>query len=287
MSNRIAIYGSRRQDPYLEELRRLFVFLRDAGFEVSLHPKLADYLKSRDVDLCGGQTSAWVPPDTALVISLGGDGTFLRAARWVGECEIPVLGVNTGHLGFLAGCSLPELPEMLEQACRGDVVVERRMLLNVECRDLPPTVWPYALNDISLMKEDSASMVTVKAHLDGRFLADYRADGLIVSTPTGSTAYNLSVGGPILQPTIDCIAISAVAPHTLTVRPLVVSGDSCLDLEVESRSREFRLSLDGQSFALPVGESVHIKRAPFCALLVRKKSSDFATILRDKLNWNL
>ena len=287
MDNRIAIYGSRRQEPHLGELAALFTLLRQMGFAVTVHPKLAGYLRDKGIDLSGVYVSSRVADDTGLVLSIGGDGTFLRASRWVGRREIPVLGVNTGHLGFLADCSLPELPDMLERICRGDVTIERRMLLEVMCDALPETAWPFALNDICVMKEDSASMVTVHTLIDGNLLADYRADGLIIATPTGSTAYNLSAGGPILEPTINCIALAPVAPHTLTVRPLVVGSQSVLDLMVESRSQEFRLSIDGQSYALPVGERVRIQRAGFSTLLVRKRDTDFARILRDKLNWNL
>ncbi len=287
MNNRIAIYGSRRQDSYLEELAGLFYFMRKMGFEVSVHPKLYNYLRGCHVDMQDATCTAWVAEDTDLVISIGGDGTFLRAARWVGRREIPILGVNTGHLGFLASCGIGEAVEMLEAICRGDVIVERRMLLEVQSRDLPDKAWPFALNDVSLLKEDCASMITVRALINGQFLADYRADGLVVSTPTGSTAYNLSAGGPILEPTIDCIALVAVAPHTLTVRPLVVGGDSEIELTIESRTDEFRLSLDGESYPLPAGEKVWIRRADFTTLLVRRKDSNFATILRDKLNWNI
>lgn len=287
MSNRIAIYGSRRQESYLEELAGLFSFMHSMGFEVDVHPKLYNYLRDKHIDMQGAGCVSWVNETTALVISIGGDGTFLRAARWVGRREIPILGVNTGHLGFLASCGMGEVKEMLEAICRGDVAVEKRMLLHVESRDLPDHAWPYALNDVSLLKEDCASMITVKAWVNGNFLADYRADGFVVSTPTGSTAYNLSAGGPILEPTIDCIALAAVAPHTLTVRPLVVGGDSELELTVESRTHEYRLSLDGESYPLRAGEKIWIRRADFSTLLVRRKDSNFATILRDKLNWNL
>lgn len=286
MNNRIAIYGSRRQEPYLGELAGLFSLLERHGFSVSIHPKLYNYLRENDVEVHGAGSTAWVPEDTALVMSIGGDGTFLRAARWVGDREIPILGVNTGHLGFLASCGLEELPEMLECICRGEVIIERRMMLKVESEYMPATAWPYALNDVSLLKEESASMISVQARINGHYLADYRSDGLIVSTPTGSTAYNLSAGGPILEPTIDCIALVAVAPHSLTVRPLVVGGDSTLELTVDSRTMEFRLSLDGCSYPLPVGEKVRISRAGFCTLLIRRKDSNFATILRDKLSWN-
>ncbi len=286
MNNRIAIYGSRRQDSYLKELAGLFLFLHGRGFEIAVHPKLYNYLRQCDVDMQGAECVSWVDADTDLVMSIGGDGTFLRAARWVGRLEIPIVGVNTGHLGFLAGCGMDDVEDMIDCICRGEVVIEPRMLLEVESRDLPDKVWPYALNDVSLTKEDCASMISVQAYVNGNFLADYRADGLVVSTPTGSTAYNLSAGGPILEPTINCISIVAVAPHTLTVRPLVVGGDSELELMVESRTDEFRLSLDGESYPLPVGEKIWIRRAPFSTLLVRRNSTNFSTILRDKLNWN-
>lgn len=287
MENRIAIYGSRRQAAYLKALARLFSFMKGAGFKMAVHPKLYNYLAGEQVDMPGAECTAWVPEDTSLVISIGGDGTFLRAARWVGRREIPVLGVNTGHLGFLAGCGMDDVEDMIGRICRGDVAIERRMLLHVESRDLPDKAWPYALNDVSLLKEECASMITVQARVNGNYLADYRADGFVVSTPTGSTAYNLSAGGPILEPTIDCMSLVAVAPHTLTVRPLVIGGDSELELKIDSRTDEFRLSLDGESYPLPAGERVVIRRADFSTLLVRRKDSNFATILRDKLNWNL
>lgn len=286
INNRIAIYGSRRQDAHLDELAGLFSLLEGSGFSVTVHPKLANYLMEQGVDLCGASVSARIPEHTGLVLSIGGDGTFLRAARWAGKEEIPILGVNTGHLGFLSSCNLDETGAMLGAICRGDVVVERRMVIKAQSAAFPDNIWPYALNEIALLKEESASMISIRTNINGHFLADYRADGLIISTPTGSTAYNLSSGGPILEPTLDCMALSPVAPHTLTVRPLVVGGGSELELTVESRTKEFRISLDGRSYAIPAGEKIWIKRAGFSTMLVRKKDSNFATILRDKLLWN-
>ncbi len=286
INNRIAIYGSRRQDAHLDELAGLFSLLEGSGFSVTVHPKLANYLMEQGVSLCGASVSARIPEHTGLVLSIGGDGTFLRAARWAGKEEIPILGVNTGHLGFLSSCNLDETGAMLGAICRGDVVVERRMVIKAQSAAFPDNIWPYALNEIALLKEESASMISIRTNINGHFLADYRADGLIISTPTGSTAYNLSSGGPILEPTLDCMALSPVAPHTLTVRPLVVGGGSELELTVESRTKEFRISLDGRSYAIPAGEKIWIKRAGFSTMLVRKKDSNFATILRDKLLWN-
>lgn len=284
--NRIAIYGSRRQEPYLKELAGLFLFLERMGFRIAVHYKLAGYLESHGVDMRGAVAVDNIPSGTGLVVSIGGDGTFLRAARWVGKREIPVFGVNTGHLGFLASCSLSDVDDMIEAICRGDVVVERRMLLEVVMPRFPRNGWPYALNEVGLLKDETASMISVSTTINGRRLADYRADALLVSTPTGSTAYNLSVGGPVVEPTVDCMVLSPVAPHTLTIRPLVVRGDSELDLTVDSRTDSFRLSLDDRSYTFPAGESLKIRRADFSVLVVRRRNTDFAAILRDKLLWS-
>lgn len=285
-NNKVAIYGSRRQEPYLKDFAGLFSFLDEMGFRVAVHNKLASYLDERNVDMRGAVAVEKIPTGTGLVISIGGDGTFLRAARWVGKREIPVFGVNTGHLGFLASCNFADVKDMIESICKGDIVVERRMLLEVDTPCFPPGAWPYSLNEIAVLKEDTASMISVKTYINGHYLADYRADALLVSTPTGSTAYNLSAGGHIVEPMVDCMVLSPVAPHTLTVRPLVARGSSELELNVESRAKSFRLSLDDRSYSIPAGEKVRIRRADFCTLLVRRKDSHFSTILRDKLLWS-
>lgn len=285
-NNKIAVYGSRRQGHYLDGVARLFFILKGMGFRVAVHNKLAGYLEDNGVDMYGAVSVDNIPSGTGLVVSIGGDGTFLRAARWVGKREIPILGVNTGHLGFLAGCGLSEAGDMLEAICRGEVVVERRIMLEVAITGLSRSCWPYALNEVAVLKGDTASMISVRTNINGNYLADYRADALLVSTPTGSTAYNLSAGGPVVEPTVDCMVLSPIAPHTLTVRPLVVRGDSVLELAVESRTNNFRLSLDDRSYTLPIGERVMVRRADFCTLLVRRADSNFATILRDKLLWS-
>lgn len=285
-NNRIALYGSKRQENHLGQLQGLLRLLEASGFGVTLHPKLGHYLLDRGVDLCGATVSETLPADTGLALSIGGDGTFLRTARWVGRTEIPVLGVNTGHLGFLSSCRLDDVGEMLGAVCRGDVMVEKRMVLRVQGKPMDGESWPYALNEVTVIKDDTTSMISVRTGVNGNFLADYLADGLIVSTPTGSTAYNLAAGGPILEPTLDCMSLAPVAPHTLTVRPLVVGGDSEVELTVDSRRGSARLMLDGRIFPLECGVKLRIKRAGFSTMLVRKKDSGFAAVLRDKLLWN-
>lgn len=284
-ANKIAIYGSRRQPESFPELPRLFQFLADSSFRVFIQTKFSDYLEENDVDTYGAIPSDHIPPGVSLVMSLGGDGTFLRAARWIGQREIPILGVNTGHLGFLASCGLPEAIVMLKEVCLGNIAIEKRMLLEVSSDAIPEDKWKYALNEIALMRYGS-SMLTVSAKVNESFLADYRGDGLIVSTPTGSTAYSLSAGGPIIEPTIDCMCLCPVAPHTLTLRPLVAGANSVIELMPESRSANFILTIDDQSMVLPAKGSFTIKKAPFSALVIRKKNEGFPSILRQKLLWS-
>lgn len=227
----------------------------------------------------------FMPPEVSLVLSIGGDGTFLRAARWIGNREIPILGINTGNLGFLSSCRLPEAEEMIDDVCRGNIRIEKRMLLEIVSDTLPPDKWKYALNEIAFMRY-SSSMLNVNASINDSFLAQYRGDGLIVATPTGSTAYSLSAGGPIIEPTIDCICLCPVAPHTLTLRPLVAGGDSIIKLNPESRANNFILTIDDQSIVLPAKGEFSIRKADFSLLLIRKTSQDFPSILRQKLLWS-
>ena len=282
---RIAIYGSKSQNVSPAELPGLFNFLESAGFRVFLHSKLFEYLESNGIETGEAIPVDMLPSDVSLVLSLGGDGTFLRAARWIGQREIPILGINTGHLGFLASCSLQDAEEMITKVCCGDIRIEKRMVLEVVSSTIPQEKWPYALNEISLMRYGT-SMLTVKATVNEDFLAEYRGDGLIAATPTGSTAYSLSAGGPIIEPTIDCMCLCPVAPHTLTLRPLVAGADSVIHLTPSSRSNNFILTIDDQSMVLPANGEFIIRKASFSVLLIRKKEEGFPSILRQKLLWS-
>ena len=263
------------------------MFLADHGFRVYIQTKFAEYLESHKVDMRDSIPVDHIPSGVMLVISLGGDGTFLRAARWIGDKEIPILGVNTGHLGFLASCGPDGVVEMIKRVMAGDVRLEKRMLVEVVSNSIPDDKWRYALNEIAFMRYGS-SMLSVNATVNGSFLADYRGDGLIAATPTGSTAYSLSAGGPIIEPTIDCLCLCPVAPHTLTLRPLVAGSESEIILRPESRSKNFQLTIDDQSLVLPADGSTEfiIRKAPFSVLVIRKKDEGFPDILRQKLLWS-
>ncbi len=267
-------------------LVEFFRKLREKGFSVSVCRIFGDYLAQHGIAPEGFRIVDELPGDTECVISIGGDGTFLRAAQWVSGREVPILGINTGHLGFLASYSLEETDELTEVIEKDAGVVERRMMLEVECGAMPADFQPYALNEVAVMRGETASMVTVHAEVDGYFLADYMADGLVVATPTGSTAYNLSAGGPILMPTLDCAVLSPIAPHSLTMRPLVVRGDSEIRLTASSRVRFARVSLDGRYFMMECGEDeLRIRRAPFHVAVLRRPGAGFAGLLRQKLLW--
>ena len=167
----------------------------------------------------------------------------------------------------------------------GTASLESRMLLRLECDHLPEDMWPYALNEVSVLKEDTSSMINVEASIDGFPLADYLVDGLVVSTPTGSTAYSMAAGGPIVEPTLQCVVLTPVAPHTLTLRPLVVGSESEILLKVTSRADAFRVSLDGRSIVMPCGTTLRVRRALFSTIVMRRPDDDFASILRNKLLW--
>lgn len=285
--NRISIYGNRHQEGYLPLLGRFFVRLVERGFKVAVASSFAAYLKDHSVDMPAEIFIAEeLADDTECVVSIGGDGTFLRAAQWVGKREVPILGINTGHLGFLASYSLGQMEELMDVVADNTATYERRMVLSVSCASMPEDFWPYALNEVSLLRGETASMVTVHTEVNGNFLADYMADGLVVATPTGSTAYNLSVGGPIMEPTLQCLVLSPIAPHSLTMRPLVIDGNSVVTLHADSRIDNSRVSLDGRYYNIPSdGSALEIRKADFSVVVMRRPNSQFARLLRDKLLW--
>ena len=282
----VSLYGSRRQEGHIDDIRTLISGLIAGGKKVYVEKKLADAINEAGYRLAihNIKTCTQCPDDTDVAVSVGGDGTFLRTAHWLRGREIPILGINTGHLGFLAGNSSDSITRQLEILLTGDARIEKRLVLGVECDAIPSSEWPYALNEVAFFK-GAASMIDIKVDADKHYLASYRADGLIMSTPTGSTAYNLSVGGPIIEPTLKCIVLSPIAPHTLTLRPLVMSGDSRIVAKVESRAKEFRLSLDGRAYTVPCGMPVTVKSAPHSVLTVRDANENYASTLRSKLLW--
>ena len=222
-----------------------------------------------------------------MVISIGGDGTFLKAAGRVGRKNIPILGINTGRLGFLADVSPEEMEETFNEIHKGQYNVEERSVLQLSSNKKKMEILPYALNDIAILKRDSSSMITIHTSINDAYLATYQADGLIIATPTGSTAYSLSVGGPIIVPHSNTIAITPVAPHSLNIRPIVIRDDWKITLDVESRSHNFLVSIDGSSESFTENDRITINRADYTIKVVKRLNHVFFDTLRSKMMWGI
>lgn len=234
----------------------------------------------------GGADLAAALDGAGMAISVGGDGTFLRTAAIVGERGIPILGVNAGRLGFLADVSLDEAPTALPAIVgRGDYQVEDRALLRLDVPGCTQPYVPYALNEVAVLKHDQSSMVSVSVAIDGAPLGAYDADGLIVATPTGSTAYAMSAGGPILEPHSPCFEILPIAPHSLTSRPLVIRDTARLELRVASRNGHYLVSVDGRTLHLTTDLPLRLRRAGHSVRVVRRPDRTFFDTLRQKLMW--
>ena len=223
--------------------------------------------------------------DVDYVISLGGDGTFLKAASFVGAKGIPIIGVNMGRLGFLADILPSEVENALDLVWKNEYQVEEHTVIQIEADGEPIEGNPYALNDIAVLKRDNASMISIRTSVNDEYLVTYQADGLIVSTPTGSTAYNLSNGGPIIVPGTHVFSLTAVAPHSLNVRPIVFSEDSEIKLTVESRTQNYLVALDGRSEKLPDTTRLTLRKAPYRVKVIKRAGTKYFHTLREKMMW--
>lgn len=247
------------------------------------------YLDSETAEKVGlqGLPVKEIPEKSELIIVLGGDGTLLSVARLVGRREVPILGVNLGTLGFLTDVSRRELKESIERIIKGEFFIEKRLMLRSEVLRGEKIIGTHhVLNDVVINKGALARIIDLETLIDGHFVTLFKADGLIVSTPTGSTAYNLSAGGPIIYPTLECMVLTPICPHTLTNRPIVLPGSSRIEVRLKSESQDVFLTLDGQvGFNLVKGDSVIITKAPFKTSLVIPPERNYFEILRTKLSW--
>ena len=228
-----------------------------------------------------------VPEGVDVLLAFGGDGTVLEAGTLVRNGEVPILGVNTGRLGFLSNVSMEAFDLAMDALIAGKTWQEERALLHVELEGQTLGDFPYALNEVVIHKRDTASMVVVDVHRGDTFVNTYWADGLLVSTPTGSTAYSLSAGGPIVLPGSDVVIVTPVAPHNLNDRPLVVPLDGEITLVAGGRDASFLLSMDSRSFPLEPGQEVRIKPAGFRIKLINLEHQDFFSTVRQKMHWGL
>ncbi|MDR2388439.1 MAG: NAD kinase [Tannerellaceae bacterium] len=283
---KVGVFGSICRNEKQTLIKRMFEKLSDVQAEVFV-----------DCDFYSFLTHTWgfAPVvagllegdifDLDLAFSLGGDGTFLKTASRINKQGIPILGINTGRLGFLADTGSNELDDTLDEIFKNYYRTEERTLLRLHTKERLFTGYNYALNEIAVLKRDTSSMITIHAFIGDDFLASYQADGLIVATPTGSTAYSMSVNGPILVPQSNSLVISPVAPHSLNVRPLVIPDTSVITLTIESRNEYFLVALDGRSDIFPAGALLTISKADYTTRIIKRDNHTFYKTLRDKLMW--
>lgn len=285
-SLRFAIFGNVWQARKSQAIASVLAALRDIGADVMVEKDYYDFLLlNRLTDESRLRVFAADDFDADIVVSMGGDGTFLKAASLVGAKQIPIVGVNMGRLGFLADITPDNFAHCLEHIVLGKYSIEPRAVIRVQTDGQPLTGIPYALNDVAILKRDNASMISIHASVDGNYLTTYQADGLVVSTPTGSTAYSLSNGGPIIAPGTGVFSMTAVAPHSLSARPMVLSDASRIDLAVCSRSHNFLIAIDGRSEPCPDATRITLSRAPFVVNVLKRHDTLYFDTLREKMMW--
>ena len=282
----IAIFGNTGKRETLQEVSHILDFMQRHGVHVLLSGELRSEMSLRE-------EYPLYSPETAenidFALSVGGDGTFLTTAMQVAGQNIPILGINCGHLGFLADVQTEDADQIMQKLLSGDYTIEERSMLEVSTSDdaAKRIVNPFALNEVAILKQELASMIAVETSLNGEPLHNYYGDGLIISTPTGSTAYNLSAGGPIAVPQSRVLLLSPVASHSLNVRPLVIPEDWKLDLRVHSRTGAFLISIDGRSQRLTEEITLHLEKAERTVRLVQIGGHSFINSLKTKLSWGI
>ncbi|SIO21889.1 NAD kinase [Algoriphagus halophilus] len=284
---KVALHGLALKSEYFQHVQILFEELSKFNFEIFVTEQF-----DRQLRMHGNKTlSYWViegKQDMSMMdfmISIGGDGTLLDAVCQVGELEIPILGLNTGRLGFLATVATKDISIAIDQLANENFQIENRSLISLQSHRRLFNGLNFALNEFTIHKRDTSSMITVHTYIDGKYLNSYWADGLIVSTPTGSTGYSLSCGGPLISPEAKNLVITPVSPHNLNVRPIIVSDDSEISLEIEGRAEKFLISLDSRSTSISSEVKLSVKKESFQAKLIKLPHYHFFDTLRQKLNW--
>lgn len=276
----IAIFGNAMKANMHDEVAHILDFMQRRGVNVVLSQELRQELNLRE----------YAPLEEAketidFALSVGGDGTFLTTAAAIGELNIPIVGINLGRLGFLAEVPTSQVDVILDQLIQGEYTIEQRSLLRVTTSRPDLIMSPNALNEVAIMKYGLSSMITICAQVNGETLNRYEADGLVIATPTGSTAYNMSIGGPLMVPQTRGIILSPIASHSLSVRPLVLPDDWKLDFGIKSRTGSYLLSVDGRSQVMNEEITLHIERAASTIKLVQLGKNSFIQSLKDKLLW--
>jgi len=287
---KIAIYGREFNNSVLPFVQDVFDALQEYGIETIVHQDYHEFIEDK-VKLPPGMTTFCDHPglcnNADVLISLGGDGTLLDTLALVRDSAIPVIGINFGRLGFLASINKNEIKNAIQALVNHEYSLDKRTLLNIESKHHLFGEENFALNDITIHRRDNTAMMIIHAYMNDEFINSYWADGLIIATPTGSTAYSLSCGGPIIFPSAQNFVITPIAPHNLNVRPVIIPDDVSLRFEVEARSTKFLVSCDSRTATVDRSVKITINKAAFHVNLIRLHNESYLTTLRNKLLWGI
>ena len=279
-----AIYSQKRDLDTFLYLSKFISELESRGVKAVLHEEMADALQFSKIFETFSKKQDLLDKKVDLFFTFGGDGTIVNSITFIEDLEIPVVGVNTGRLGFLASFTKEEVFKELDEIIKGNVKTSERSVIEV-VSPKSDEFFLFALNDVTVSRKETTSMITVDSYINGEFLNVFWGDGVIISTPTGSTAYSLSCGGPIISPNNDNFVITPIAPHNLNVRPLVVNDNVEIKFKIESRVSEYSLSLDSRLIHIKTDQEIVIKKANFKLLLVQPMNLSFYETIRQKLLW--
>lgn len=286
---KIGLFGNRFTESYDAVIYHLLKRLSSRDdIQISIHRNFSDILVNEKKyafkfnDYFNSHSD--LPKDLDFLISIGGDGTFLESVTLVRDSGIPIVGFNSGRLGFLANISSSDIDNAIQELLDKKYILEQRSLVGLYCNECLFGDFAFGLNEVTIQKTTS-SLITIHTYINDVFLNSYWTDGLIISTPTGSTAYSLSVGGPIVTPDSQNFIISPIAPHNLNVRPIIIPDTSILKLKVEGRTSNYTLTLDSRSAVIEIGMEIVVRKSPFQINLIKLDSIDYFSTLRNKLMW--
>ena len=287
---KIAIYGRDFNDSVLPFVQEVFDILAENHITILIYQRFNNFIKNKIA--IPANVSVFVnhqelADHADVLLSLGGDGTLLDTLSLIRNSQIPVIGINFGRLGFLASINKNEIKKAIEALVNGEYSLDKRTILNLESQSSLFGEENFALNDITIHRRDNSAMMIIHAYMNGEFINSYWADGLIIATPTGSTAYSLSCGGPIILPNAQNFVITPIAPHNLNVRPIIVPDDVLLTFEIEARSTKFLVSCDSRTETVDRSVKITVNKANFNINLIRLNNESYLTTLRNKLLWGI
>ncbi|MFV0505552.1 MAG: NAD kinase [Bacteroidales bacterium] len=287
---KVIIFGFILDKSFIEYFDKMLSILERGKAELYIHKSLYEHLNGEHKKIIDNKhlvisKSSEIAGKADFIFSIGGDGTFLKASLLLADYNTPVVGINSGRLGFLSSISKLDIEDEIIKILNGNFELEERSMLELISDNISLDEKKYAINEVTVAKTDSSSMINVHVSINGEHLNTFWADGLIISTPTGSTGYSLSVGGPIISPDCKCFVISPIAPHSLTVRPIVIPDNSEIEIKVDGRTNKYLIALDSRSDQVDIHYTFKLRKSPQTIKTVRLDNRSFFSNLREKLNW--